>query len=173
MRHTTSMVHLDLQKAFDSDRHNGLIHKMIEMQVPTYITNIVAHYLKDRTFKIRYRTAFSEIKNQTSGVLQGSVLGPILFLIFINDIPGHNKTALSRYADDMVIYTTSRSLDLTKGGIKEHLLTITKFLTTWKLNLNDYKNEIINFNNKTRTNSDPQQRHHKPTDIRIVSWCHT
>jgi len=97
-----AMILLDLQKAFDSVWHRGLIYKLHCIRIPEHIIGIIHNYLADRRFVVNFCGEKSSAYRVEAGVPQGSVLGPILFNIFINDIPKSRKSSLAVYAD----YTT-------------------------------------------------------------------
>ena len=76
----------------------------MQIKVPNYITRIIADYLENRSFIIKIHNFSSFPRNIEAGVLQGSVLSPALFSIFINDIPVKNKEAYEHtllFADDI------------------------------------------------------------------------
>lgn len=156
-----SCVHacyLDISKAFDRVDHSLLLQKIEDIGIAGDLFAWLRSYLSDRTARVRVDGAFSRIIQATSGVPQGSVLGPILFLIFINDLP---KTVVSKvvlFADDAKVWarinSTSDCLLLQKdldalynwslknklpfNNKKCHMLQVGKaFHFTYKLGLDD------------------------------------
>ena len=78
------LVLLDLSKAFDSVNHDLLLNKLVQLNIDS---TWLASYLHDRTHSVKIDEIISEVKSNLYGVPQGSILGSILFNIFIDDIP--------------------------------------------------------------------------------------
>ena len=106
---STHACYLDMSKAFDRVNHNILLQKLKQHGVTGQLLSWLQNYLTDRVAQVRVDGALSSPFLATSGVPQGSVLGPILFLIYVNDIPNliHSKIAL--FADDIKIWTNVRT----------------------------------------------------------------
>ena len=152
-RKNTAMLLLDIQKAFDRVWLHGLVYKLIIYKFPQYLIKLLHSYLTDRKFKVKINNSFSTTKNIQAGVPQGSVLGPKLFTLFINDIKHFNPfTNLALYADDTAIYATSFSAVVANTQIQIHANEITKYLKKWKINLNPNKTENILYTRKYKDN---------------------
>lgn len=96
---------LDFQKAFDTVSHPVLMNKLENLNLDETITAWIADYLTLRKQKVVLNGVCSSLVSVTSGVPQGSVLGPLLFLIFINDISNGITSQMRLYADDCVLYS--------------------------------------------------------------------
>ena len=96
----TGMILIDLQKAFDTINHDILIKKMTFLGFSEETTNWFKSYLTNRKFIVHINNSFSEPGNLLCGVPQGSILGPLLFLLYINDMPQAVTCDLLLYADD-------------------------------------------------------------------------
>ena len=95
-----SMILIDFQKAFDTIDHDILLQKLYALAFSKHSVNWFRSYLINRTFLVNLGNAFSQPANVSSGVPQGSILGPLLFLIYINDMSQAVKCNLFLYADD-------------------------------------------------------------------------
>ena len=94
------MILTDLQKAFDTVNHDILLKKMEFIGFSEETTKWFKSYLSNRKFKVHIKNTFSEPGNLLCGVPQGSILGPLLFLLYINDMPQTVNCELLLYADD-------------------------------------------------------------------------
>ena len=143
-RHTGALF-LDMEKAFDTVWHHGLIFKLINYNFPNYLIRLIYFYLKNRKMIVHYNNVFSETKSVTAGVPQGSILGPKLFLVYINDIPKSKNTNLSLFADDSAIFTSSYRIDTIINRLETSAHIIIKYFNKWKLKANSKKTEAIIF----------------------------
>ena len=102
-------AYFDFSKAFDGVRHDFLIKKLIDIGLKGSLLKWIIDYFCNRTQIVNVNGFKSSVKNICSGVVQGRVLGPILFVIFINDIDidVRNNTIL-KYADDIKLYRCLR-----------------------------------------------------------------
>ena len=101
------MIFCDLSKAFDRVWHKGLIYKLQKYGVCGNLLHWFENYLCDRKQKVMYKDMLSPCRSINAGVPQGSVLGPLLFLIYVNDV-AENMISLCRlFADDNSLQYTS------------------------------------------------------------------
>ena len=96
----TGMMLIDIQKAFDKIDHDRLLKKLRVIGFSNHTTGWFKSYLSNRLLKVNLENCYSDPSNITCGVPQGSILGPLLFLIYVNDMPQAAKSNLLRYADN-------------------------------------------------------------------------
>lgn len=100
----TDLIILDFSKAFDRVPHTKLLKKLEATIAKGPISDWIKDYLSNRSQYVQIHLERSSIVKVTSGVPQGSVLAPILFLIFTNDLPKHIRVNIRLFADDCNIY---------------------------------------------------------------------
>ena len=126
------ILYLDFEKAFDTVGHQKLLLKLRHYGVTGKSLNAVEDFLSDRYFSVRVGNGFSETRCVTSGVPQGTVLGPLLFLIYINDLPNGITSYVSLFADDLKIVA-----DVSNRSISnEDLEKLNIWQKTWDINFN-------------------------------------
>ena len=98
-------VFLDISKAFDKVCHDGLIFKLKQNGISGSLFKLLANYLNNRKHRVVLNGSCSDYSEIESGVLQGSVLGPLLFLIYINDLERNIKSNINFFADDTILFS--------------------------------------------------------------------
>ena len=139
------MVMLDLQKAFDTVNHQILLYKLKAMGFKREALALIQSYLSDRSQMVETGGVLSEPKNITCGVPQGSIIGPLLFLLYINDMDAACSCPLFLYADDSALLVTGESLEAVSLGLENELKKVNRWLSENKLSLHLGKSECIVF----------------------------
>lgn len=150
-RHTGA-VFLDIEKAFDKVWHDGLLYKLIYTKLPDVYIQVIRSYLNNRSFYVSSEGAKSSIRPIEAGVPQGSVVGPILFNVYVNDIPKELETAL--YADDTAIFAQSWQPRVAHRKLQEHLQRLEDYYSMWRIKVNVQKSVAVMFS--VRRISDPE-----------------
>ena len=144
-------VFIDLQKAFDTVNHNTLISKVEHYGVRGCALQWFKSYLSDRSQFVSINGSESDLLKVTCGVPQGSVLGPLLFLIYINDLPNVTKMLqFYLFADDTNVYCQSDTLESLVKTVNRELKLLKKWLDTNELSLNIDKTNYIIFHSKSK-----------------------
>ncbi len=141
-------VFLDLKKAFDVVPHELLLKKLNFFGITGKIWEWFQSYLKGRAQKVEINGKLSNLADITISVLQGSILGPILFLCFINDLPSISKLFLLLFADDTSCLSADSNLQNLITTCNNELQKIANWMMANKLAINVKKCKFIIFHNK-------------------------
>ena len=144
------MVLIDLKKAFDTVDHKMLCKKLEAMGID--FTKWFESYLKGRKQMVIANETCSEMGTVTCGVPQGSILGPLLFLCYINDMPISVKCKLLLYADDSALIVPGLDPDEIAEQLSKELESCRQWLVDNKLSLHLGKTEAILFSTKKKLN---------------------
>ena len=149
------VIFMDLSKAFDTIDHRTLIRKLCKYNFSHSAMNLITSYLTDRNQFVHYRGINSDLRPLNTGVPQGSILGPLLFIIYINDLSKASTLFETlTYADDStLIYSpdTNTDSDLISHIINEELENFNSWFRANKLSLNISKTNFITFHSKGAT----------------------
>ena len=159
-------VFIDLQKAFDTVDHSILLKKLEHYGIRGLANNWFQSYLTGRKQLTSVNGTKSGLKDMKHGVPQGSVLGPLLFLIYINDL--HNAIRFStvhHFADDTNLLVTNSCIKKVQDQVNLDLKYLSNWLKANKIALNASKTEVIIFRHKNK----PLMYRKTPTDP-LVPW---
>ena len=144
-------VFLDFQKAFDTVNHEILIKKLHHYGIRGITNQWFKSYLTNRTQKTKVNDCISEEIEITYGVPQGSILGPLLFLVYINDMhEAVTHSLIHHFADDTNILYCNKSLKKINKYINHDLSQIVQWLRANRISLNANKTELIIFRPKNK-----------------------
>lgn len=152
MNTQTDCVFLDFSKAFDRVAHCRLISKLSALKLDSLTLSWLRNFLSFRE-QLTFANGFhSDLAEVSSGVPQGSVLGPLLFLIFINDLPTNISSCIRLFADDCVIYRTITS-SADHVALQSDLDLVSSWCNKWLMSLNTTKCKIMSISRKNSLSS--------------------
>ena len=129
-------VFLDISKAFDKVWHEGLIFKLKQNGISGNLLKFFESYLHNRKQRVILNGSYSEYSSIESGVPQGSVLGPLLFLVYINDLETNIKSNVKFFADDTMLYSVVKDPIQSADDLNHDLDIIRQWAHQWKMEFN-------------------------------------
>ncbi|GFV25010.1 RNA-directed DNA polymerase from mobile element jockey [Trichonephila clavipes] len=153
---STGAVFLDIQKAFDRVWLTGLTYKLINYKIPPPLVFLLHSYNSNRSYQVRVKDTLSTTKFINCGVAQGSLLGPLLFNLYINDIPEYSLTKLNMYADDTAVHTTFKRITSVTFALNKHLKLLENYYDRWKISINVEKSAAVLFTKKRKIPPPPK-----------------
>ena len=148
------VVFIDLKKAFDTIDHEIILRKLSYFGADQATIKWFQSYLSDRTQRCNVNGSLSTTSNVTCGVPQGSILGPLLFLMYINDLPNCLRDAAPRmFADDTNITLSAKTVADLKLAVTSELNNLTCWLRANRLSLNVAKTELMIIGSRQRLHS--------------------
>ena len=142
------MVILDFSKAFDTVPHQKLLHKMRQYGADGIINAWLCDFLTYRKMRVVIDGEESEAVPVDSGVPQGTVLGPLLFLCHINDLPDAVKSTVRLFADVCLLYRQVKSTE-DHISLQQDLQNLEIWAKTWGMRFNAKKCYIMSINSKS------------------------
>lgn len=142
---STGMVLLDIEKAFDSIWHDGLIYKLVKLKLPAFLIGMVNAFIRNRKFAVHINNDKSDDTDMPAGLAQGTCISPILYSLFIADIPKFKSIELALYADDTAAYTSSKQSNIIIKRLSSTLQTLEQYFSKWKIKINNTKTQAILF----------------------------
>ena len=138
---------LDVKKALDNVWHNGLRYKIYQLGLPTKLCRWLSDFLVGRVIQVKIEGFLSPKVYPKAGVPQGSNLSPLLFLIYVNDMPNptHHQTNKSQFADDAGQWAVSKNIDLAAKYLQRDLDKLARWFAKWRIKLNPEKTKVIIF----------------------------
>ena len=138
-------VFLDISKTFDKVWHDGLIFKLQMYSIDGKLLKLLKSYLKDRQQRVLLNGETSSWKNVLAGVPQRSVLGPLLFLIYINDLTDGLTTICKIFADDTSLFLKAINKKKPEIEPNKDLKLINQWAYQWKTLFNPHTHVTTSF----------------------------
>ena len=139
---------LDISKAFDRVLHKGILFKLRQLGVNESLINLFSSYLKNRSQIVRVNGVNSDVGYTNCGVPQGSVLGPLLFLVYIFDISDNICSNISLFADDTILFDSCKCPTLLHTTISKDLVKLEHWAKLWFINFNPDKSKVMTISSK-------------------------
>lgn len=145
LRKSTGVLLLDIEKAFDSIWHDGLIFKLIKMKLPTYLIRIIQAFVRNRHFAVYVNGCSSNVTDIPAGLAQGTCISPILYSLFVADMPTDNEIFTALYADDTALATTAKQSDTIIHRLNKSIESHHEYFNKWRIKVNANKTQPILF----------------------------
>ena len=129
-------VSKDISKAFDKVWHQGLLYKLKQNGISGNLLEILTGFLKDRKQRVVLNGQNSLWANIEVGVPQGSILGPLLFLIYINDLPDNQSTNVKLFSDDTSLFSVVHDITTSSCDLNYDLIRVREWAFQWKMRFN-------------------------------------
>ena len=142
------LLFFDFRKAFDTVPHGKLLVKLENLGIKGGTLEIIQDFLTGRRMRVGVGDSFSKFIDILSGVPQGSVLGPILFLVFINDLPESIISLVLMFADDLKLIANASRFDIVDADLK----ALERWQDKWQLRFNPIKCKVLHISG----NDNPQ-----------------
>ena len=166
----TDILYLDFTKAFDRVDHQLLIKKLRRVGIGGNLLIWFENYLPDRHQQVTIQGRISQPMPVLSGVPQGSILGPLLFLVHVNDLPENTiSSSVALFADDTKCYRAIRTTEDVKH-LQCDLERINEWCWTWRMNLNQSKSGLLTVTrNRNQVLSSYQLTNDNSTNTSIIN----
>ena len=129
-------VFLDISKAFDKVWHDGLLFNLNQNGINGSVFKLFENYLHNRKQRVVLNGSHSDYSSIESGVPQGSVLGPLLFLVYINDLERNIKSNIKFFADDTMLFSVVKDPVTSANDLNHDLDMIYQWAYQWKMEFN-------------------------------------
>lgn len=159
-------IYLDFAKAFDTVPHERLLEKLRGMGVQGKVLQWIRSFLSDRVQKVIVEGEESGWRDVVSGIPQGSVLGPMLFICFINDLPEEVVSEVFVFADDTKLF--ARVPERTKE-LQQDLDSLQKWSNKWQLRFNTSKCKVMHLGKQEDPHTYYMERDQKPAALETTS----
>ena len=148
-------IFIDFEKCFDKVWKEGVLYKMYKLGFNKHLIHLMRSFLFNKKNYIKINGTLSDIFETLAGLPQGSILSPILFIIFISDLPLDPSITTSKFADDIAILYELKNkkskIDKTNKKMQNYLNKINTYCKKWKLKINISKTKKISFGHITIT----------------------
>jgi hypothetical protein len=140
-------VFLDIERAFDKVWHDGLVQNLLNLRLNLKFFKLISSFLTNRSCRIKVNRTLSNTVHLKAGVPQGSVLSPLLYIVYCRDFPISDiqRTKTRMFADDTAIWCSQRSSEKATSTVQKELHRIEKWTNHWRVKINPTKSQSILF----------------------------
>ncbi|GFU96668.1 RNA-directed DNA polymerase from mobile element jockey [Trichonephila clavipes] len=146
----TGILFLDIAKAFDKIWHDGLLIKLIRLDFPAPLIKSIHSFLSHRSFRVRVDRILSSPRPIRSGLPQGSLSSPLLFTLYVNDIPQTDSSHLAMFADDTAVISQNKRFSVVISNLQHYISSLELWLNDWKIKVNASKSACLMFTRRSR-----------------------
>ncbi|GFX52982.1 probable RNA-directed DNA polymerase from transposon X-element [Trichonephila clavipes] len=146
----TGILFLDIAKAFDKIWHDGLLIKLIRLDFPAPLIKSIHSFLSHRSFRVRVDRILSSPRPIRSGLPQGSLSSPLLFTLYVNDIPQTDSSHLAMFADDTAVISQNKRFSVVISNLQHYVSSLELWLNDWKIKVNASKSACLMFTRRSR-----------------------
>ena len=143
--HSTGMLLIDVEKAFDRVYHTGLLYKLKQFEFPLYLIKLIEQFTKNRSFIVCMENVNSTTHQIPFGLPQGAVCSPTLYNLYTADVPDPAPCHRALFADDTCFFVSSPFKKDITSGLRTTMVTNLNFFNQWKINLNLEKSQAMFF----------------------------
>lgn len=154
---SVGLVLLDVEKAFDSVWHQALVYKMHQSEAPIYLTKLVKSFLENRTYQVRIQGQLSDTFGIPFGVPQGSTLSPVLYNLYISDVPQIDGVCYYFFADDTGFSAADLSADTICQALQSASDSLSDYQSKWRIKVNPAKTQVMFFTRRRHPRHLPRQ----------------
>ena len=147
------VIYFDYEKAFDKVPHQRLLHQLRSLGIVSEPLAWISDFLNSRTQAVSVNGKSSAVSDVSSGVPQGSVLGPILFLLYVCDAPHMVKNFLALFADDTKLYSILLDMDLSPEDLQEDVNNLSRWSERMLMSYNISKCHTLHLGSKNPHNT--------------------
>lgn len=147
-KRSTGMFLLDIEKAFDTIWHNGLLHKLLSFDFPIPLIKIIQSFLSNRSYYVNICGARSCNFEIPAGLPQGSSLSPSLYNIHTSDLKVPRNTSLAQFADDTAVSCSGKKPGRISRTLEKSFTSISKYYRKWRIQVNKQKTSAVYFSRK-------------------------
>ena len=167
------IIFCDISKAFDRCWHEGVIYKLRKLGINGNLLEFFKHYLTNRKQRVVVNGQNSSWGNVNAGVPQGSVLGPLLFLVYINDLVTNITCNIKLFADDTSLYTLVENKYESSQLLNFNFQQVEAWANQWLVNFNPTKTKLLNISLKTTNDFNNYPIYFCNTQLKeVTEHCH-